>query len=144
MAIHTTDKCQRITLPNPPVGKGMKRGEGLVSIIDLIPIGKENAISRKMLTAKCVGYGLIADSIKDKDRQMRHLIEIARKSTNTAILNNSDGEGYFIPSDSLEDALAARSFVIQERKKAKEIVKGTYPALRVYNKYIEKTHEEGG
>lgn len=116
----------------------------MVSIIDLIPIGKENAISRKMLTAKCVGCGLIADSIKDKDRQMRHLIEIARKSTNTAILNNSDGEGYFIPSDSLEDALAARSFVIQERKKAKEIVKGTYPALRVYNKYIEKTHEEGG
>ena len=121
----------------------MKRGEGLVSIIDLIPTGKENAISRKMLTAKCVGYGLIADSVKDKDRQMRHLIEIARKSTDTAILNNSDGEGYFIPGDSREDALAAKAFYMQENKKAQETIKGAIPALNVWNGYCERTSGRG-
>ena len=116
----------------------------MVSIIDLIPIGKENAISRKMLTAKCVGYGLIADSIKDKDRQMRHLIEIARKSTDTAIINNSDGEGYYIPGDSPEDALAAKAFYMQENKKAQEIIKGAIPALNAWNRYAKRIHEEGG
>ena len=114
----------------------------MVSIIDLIPTGKENAISRKMLTAKCVGYGLIADSIKDKDRQMRHLIEIARKSTDTAIINNSDGEGYYIPGDSLEDALAAKAFYMQENKKRKRPSKELYQ-LSMFGTDIVNEHQGG-
>ena len=48
-----------------------------VSIIDFIPVGRENAISRKMLIAKCVDAGLIDKNTSDKDRAMRRLVEKA-------------------------------------------------------------------
>lgn len=37
-------------------------------IADLIPIGRDNAISRKLLTDKCISAGLIDKNISDKDR----------------------------------------------------------------------------
>ena len=64
-----------------------------VSIIDFIPVGRENAISRKMLTEKCVAAGLIDKNTSDKDRAMRRIVEKAR--IDYTILNVSDGNGYY-------------------------------------------------
>lgn len=50
----------------------------VITIADLIPEGRENAISRALLTEKCVTNGLIDRNVKDKDRAMRNLIEKAR------------------------------------------------------------------
>jgi hypothetical protein len=55
-----------------PKAKGAPQG---ITIADLIPVGRENAISRKMLVALCVDQGLVAPTIKDKDRAMRLLIQ---------------------------------------------------------------------
>ena len=62
------------------------------TIADLVPVGRENAISRKMLTQLCVQNSLIDDSVKDKDRAMRNLLEKDRRDF--VILNLSTGEGY--------------------------------------------------
>lgn len=59
-----------------------------INIIDLIPVGKENAIKREQLTRLCFQYGLIAD-VKDKDRAMRDLIGEARMEH--PIINMSQG-----------------------------------------------------
>lgn len=54
-------------------------------IEEYIPVGRENAISRKQL-ASATGLD---------DREVRHLIEQARERV--AIVNLQDGRGYFIP-----------------------------------------------
>ena len=101
-----------------------------MDIVDFIPIGKENAIKRKRLTELCYRYGLIGE-VKDKDRAMRKLINEAGQRV--AIVNNSDGDGYFIPNkDSQEDKLSARAFAMQEMSKANEIRKRAELALAVY------------
>lgn len=67
-----------------------------VSIVDLIPIGKENAIKREELIVKCVYVGLIAETIVDKDRKMRNLI--AKAKLDYSITNDGDGAGYYRPT----------------------------------------------
>lgn len=41
-----------------------------ITIVDLIPVGRDNAIPRNVLVAKCVSYGLVKEG-KNKDRKTR-------------------------------------------------------------------------
>lgn len=76
-----------------PKGNGVKEEH---SIVDLIPVGRDNAISRKMLVQKCIETGLIRPDVKDKDRVMRDLIGNARRDPDGyTILNLSGGDGYY-------------------------------------------------
>jgi hypothetical protein len=85
-----------------------------MNIIDYIPIGRENAISRRML---CNITGL-------SDRMMRHEIERARKQY--AILNSQDGSGYFLPST--EEKPLVERWIRQERHRSKQIGNSTLGA----------------
>ena len=76
-----------------------------MNIQDLIPIGSEKAITRNDLLEKCQLFGIAGN-----DRQMRSMIEQARK--NTVILNMQDGRGYFRPSVADKDKL--KHYVSQE------------------------------
>lgn len=76
-----------------------------MDIVDYIPIGSENAISRQSL---CIITGM-------SDRKVRKAISQARR--NTCICNSQDGKGYYIP-DCLRDA---RQFLKQESSRAKSI-----------------------
>lgn len=93
-----------------------------INITDYIPIGHENAISRRDL-ARMTGLG---------DRQMRHCIKMARRET--PILNLQDGAGYFRPDASDEtDKMLLRAFVKQEESRGKAIMwalKATRKALK--------------
>lgn len=72
--------------------------------IDMIPVGRENAISRAEL---CIMTGMT-------DRQMRKAIHDLRR--NHCILNVQDGSGYFRPT--VQEAPLVRRFVLQERSRA--------------------------
>lgn len=88
------------------------------SIARLIPFGKKNAISRKILTAKCVDAGLLKSRFKDADRGMRRLIAEARFA-GTPILYSEDGSGYYRPTK--EETAELRAFVKAEERRAKAI-----------------------
>ena len=60
-------------------------------IVNLIPVGRDNAISRKELLRACVTAGLVKS--KQNDRAMRELIKKARMDY--VILNLSNGKGYY-------------------------------------------------
>jgi len=59
-----------------------------MSILDYIPTGKDNAVTRAQLCAQ-TGLG---------DRAVRKLIEIARVE-GAVIVNHQDGKGYYISDD---------------------------------------------
>lgn len=82
-------------------------------IINFIPFGKENAISRHRL-ATLVGCS---------DRKMRTFINQARKKN--VIINSQDGRGYYRPT--IKDVAAVRKFKKQEENRAKEIFKCIQP-----------------
>lgn len=63
-------------------------------ILDYIPFGAENAITRERLSSL----------LNLSDRKVRKLIEEARKD-GAFIINNQDGRGYY-QSDATEDLLA--------------------------------------
>lgn len=111
-----------------PKAKGAPQG---ITIADLIPIGRENAISRKMLVALCVDQGLVTPTIKDKDRAMRLLIQHDR--TDYTILNLSDGDGYYRPSAA--DLLYLQQYIRQEEKRAKAVFRSLKQAKRLYEDY---------
>ena len=89
-----------------------------MNIIEYIPKGIENAISRKNL---CIKTGL-------KDRVVRSLIEEARRET--IIISNNDGSGYWIyPDDpNEEEKLMLEKYVKQQESRAKSIFYALYPA----------------
>jgi hypothetical protein len=87
-----------------------------MNIIDYIPFGRQNAISRREL---CQLAGL-------PDRLMRREIERARKDY--AILN-IDGSGYFRPTDG-EMHLVER-WLRQERSREKSVREATRGAEKV-------------
>lgn len=82
-------------------------------IFDLIPMGSENAISRPALADKCVAYGLIPTSAKWKDRYMRNLLEMSRR---THVICSSPKGGYYIPT--LDDRDELEKYVKQEQTRA--------------------------
>ena len=103
-----------------------------VSIIDFIPVGRENAISRKMLTEKCVAAGLIDKNASDKDRAMRRLVEKAR--IDYTILNISDGNGYYRVSR--EDLQDLQRYIRQEDRRAKASFRNHALAKKLYEDYM--------
>ena len=78
-----------------------------MDIIEFIPTGRENAVTRVDL---CKKTGL-------PDRKIRELIAQARRGN--CILNAQDGAGYFLPAESEKDL--ARSWLKQETARAKSI-----------------------
>lgn len=113
-----------------PKGNGEKEEH---SIVDLIPVGRNNAISRKSLLQLCVQNGLIESdkTYVSQDRRMRNMIEKAR--VNYTILNLSDGHGYYRPTkDDLQDL---QRYIRQEEKRAKSTFKNLSMAKRLYEDY---------
>lgn len=89
-----------------------------MNIVDYIPTGYENAISRKDL---CKKTGL-------NDRVARNLIEEARRTT--IIISNNDGSGYWLyPKEPTEhEKLLLHRFVKQQESRAKSIFYALRPA----------------
>lgn len=79
-----------------------------IKIVDYIPFGKENAISRQQLE-RVTGLS---------DRDVREAISLARR--NMVILNLSNGKGYFQPIQGEEDDLVVKYFK-QEDSRLKRI-----------------------
>lgn len=96
----------------------------VMSIIDIIPKGSKNAVSRSYLLTLCKEYGLA-----DTDRKMRKLIEDARKESVIICLCN--GDGYFIPDENDHEKL--RHYIHQEKDRYTAIIRN----LRVANAMLE-------
>lgn len=110
-----------------------------INIIDLIPVGKENAIKREQLTRLCFQYGLIAD-VKDKDRAMRELIGEARKEH--SIINMSHGDGYYQPrTDSKEEMSELNAFIRQEERRGINSIRRVGVAKATYEDFIRGRFE---
>lgn len=105
--------------------------EPTFTIIDLIPFGKENAISRKRLLQECITKGLVEDTISDPDRKMRQLIEKARRDY--VILNCSDGAGYYRVSK--DDILELQKYIRQEENRGKQTFSNITLAKKLYEDY---------
>lgn len=101
-------------------------GKSTITIADLIPKGRENAISKRELLNLCVLHDLCKT-----DREMRRLIEIAR--IGYVILNNSDGKGYYIPSR--EDGPDLQRYIRQEEKRARSTFRNITMAKALYEDY---------
>ena len=110
-----------------PKGNGVKEEH---SIVDLIPIGRENAIPRKILLSLCIQNKIVEDGAS-ADRAMRMLIEKAR--IDYTILNLSDGHGYYRPSK--DDLMDLQRYIRQEEKRAKSTFKNISMAKRLYEDY---------
>lgn len=87
-------------------------------IVDYIPKGKENAISREKLS-QITGLS---------DRKMRQ--EIANARRDTCIINNQDNKGYYIPDNKEE----VRRYIKQEEHRAKSIFANLSGARNYLNK----------
>ena len=81
-----------------------------MNILDYIPCGEANAISRENL--KCV--------TSLTDRQMRKKIELARETT--PILNFQGGKGYFISTET--EQYPVIRWIRQEMSRRRKIEKG--------------------
>lgn len=92
-----------------------------MEIINYIPEGYENAISRKDL---CRITGM-------KDREMRAAIENARRET--IIISSCDGSGYWLfPTDPTpEEKQMLRKYVKQQESRAKSIFYALKPARKM-------------
>lgn len=120
-----------------PAARGKPAG---ITIADLVPVGRENAISRKMLVALCVEKGLVSDSIKDKDRSMRDLIGEARMEH--PIINMSHGDGYYQPrTDSEEEMRELNAFIQQEEGRGSKIFRRVSTAKDTYEDFIRGRFE---
>lgn len=110
-----------------------------INIIDLIPVGKENAIKREQLTRLCFQYGLIAD-VKDKDRAMRDLIGEARMEH--PIINMSHGDGYYQPrTESKEEMAELNAFIRQEERRGVNSIRRVGVAKATYEDFIRGRFE---
>lgn len=126
---------ETFTIYTPKINHEVKE---VITIADLIPEGRENAISRAMLTAKCVRYELIDKNTKDKDRAMRNLVNKAR--IDWTILNLSDGDGYYRPTH--EDLLELRRYIRQEENRGKAIFKNLQNAKKLYEDLMKGRLEQ--
>lgn len=89
-----------------------------MDILELIPFGQKNAISRQKLAEEC---GI-------SDRQMRRCIEELRKEK--PIANFQDGQGYFRPETEWE----LKVYIAQENARAMSILKNLTAAKRELQK----------
>ena len=88
-----------------------------INIVDYIPKGKKNAVTRAQLR---IVTGL-------SDRKIRNAISKARRRT--VILNDQSGRGYYIPTEA--ELPEARRCLKQEEKRAKSIF-WSLKALRTF------------
>lgn len=102
-----------------------------ITIIDLIPTGRENAISRDYLVTLCVQHGLVKENLKDKDRAMRDLVGEVRKEY--VVLNLSDGNGYYRPT--LKEFLDLQRHIRQIRSRINKEEERLKPELALYEDY---------
>lgn len=102
-----------------------------ISIIDLIPVGRDNAISRDYLVTLCVQHGLVKENLKDKDRAMRDLIGDAREEY--VVLNLSDGNGYYRPT--LKEFLDLQRHIRQIKSRINKQEERLKPELALYEDY---------
>lgn len=110
-----------------------------MEIIEFIPFGKENAISRPMLVAKCQQCGLVTGSNYSADVAMRELLRKAR--IDYVVLYNPDG-GYYRPLH--EDILELQRYIRMEDKRAISIFKSIKRAKALYDDwYNERITDEG-
>lgn len=91
-----------------------------MNIIDYIPYGQKNAVSRTSLR---IQTGLT-------DRAIRELIGQARRET--PILNTQNGEGYFIPLPS--EKKLVEGWLKQEESRAKS----TFWSMKGAKEFIKK------
>lgn len=110
-----------------------------MTILDLIPFGKEHAIPRKTLTRNCEVWGLIPEDTKDKDRYMRRLLENAKQAA--VIIYREDG-GYFRPT--LDDVDDLRRYIKQEESKAMKIFLSLNAAKGLYEDIVRGRIKQNG
>lgn len=91
----------------------------MVEIVNIIPFGKENAISRKELT-RITGLD---------DRTVRELISEAR--TEVVILSAYDGTGYFRPTEA--EKKEAEIWLNKEKHRAISTIRSLRAAKRFIN-----------
>lgn len=115
------------------------RGKPKITIADLIPVGRENAIKRRVLLFLCFENELVdkpldvndEKEMEKADRAMRKLIEKAR--ADYVILNLSNGKGYYrVSKDDLQDL---QRYIRQEEKRAKSAFKNIKRARALYEDY---------
>ena len=137
---HNCKPCLRAVLYRPErrkmesfhIYQKQANGTPIFTIADLIPVGRDNAISRNLLTQLCVQHGLIDDSIKDKDRLMRVLIHKDRKDF--VILNLSNGDGYYRASkDDIQDL---QRYIRQEENRIKSSAINLITARALYEDFV--------
>ena len=95
-----------------------------MNILDIIPTGSDNSITRINLLNLCKLYGLA-----NTDREMRKLIENARSQN--VIICLSNGRGYFRPTK--DDLPELRHYVEQERDRSLTILNN----LKMANNLLE-------
>ncbi len=111
--------------------KKCEKPEERITIADLIPVGRDNAIRRKELLHLCEIHNLIDTSKADADRQMRKLIERAR--IDYVILNLSNGVGYYRVSR--EDLQDLQRYIKQEDKRAIASIRNHAMAKKLYEDF---------
>lgn len=114
------------------------KGRPFISVADLIPIGRENAIKRKELLNRCIGAGLVSDN-NNADRAMRNLIRKDRKDF--VILNLSNGGGYYRPSR--EDIQDLQRYIRQEESRGKATFNNIKLARALYEDYKHERVDGG-
>lgn len=86
-----------------------------MGVIEYIPAGRENAITRKELQTLT---GL-------SDRESRRQVEDLKEST--PIINLQNGEGYFVPT--FDDVLDAKRYVHQEKARIRALQRSIQPVI---------------
>lgn len=106
-----------------------------LDILEYIPVGHENAVSRKELADR-VGIG---------DRAVRDLIHLKRREK--PILNVQDGKGYFQPDlNNPEEVMLLAAYVRQEESRIKSAewsLRSARRALREHEVQVYDTREIG-
>lgn len=97
-----------------------------MNISEIIPAGKQNAISRANLLSLCQHYG-----IAKTDRQMRRLI--SQERANSVIISVQDGSGYFAPTK--DDLSELRHYINQEHDRSISILRNLKMANNLLSDY---------
>lgn len=117
-------------LPLPPSAWGDGEKGQKMEFIDLIPEGRDNAISREELIRNACLCGFVPESVKDRDRFVRSLISKARRDY--VILNKCQGGYYRCGMEDLQDL---QRYIRQEEHRAKATFKNITKARALYEDY---------
>jgi biotin operon repressor len=96
-------------------------------IIDIIPVGKENSISK----------WLIASKLRIAERDVRKHIEELRKRGHCIAVDTANG-GYYIPKDIME----AKDYLAMESSRAITVIHNTKNLIKIFNANYKKLNYE--